>query len=83
MKRREAEAHAKKKQKDAQRTGLWHDMLKRMQPQPPEETSLQEVALTTARAREGKVQEILGPPPEAPAAPKGLQTTQAESGSLP
>jgi len=71
LKRREAQALAQKKQQDAQRTGLWHDMMKRIQPQQIEESSPQEVALMTARAREGKVQEILGPPPEAPAAPKG------------
>ena len=83
LKRQEAEARAKKKQQDAQRTGLWHEMMKRMQPQQAEETSPQEVALVTARAREGKVQEILGPPPEAPSAPKGLQTTRAETDSPP
>lgn len=83
LKRQEAEARAKKKQQDAQRTGLWHEMMKRMQPQQAEETSSQEVALVTARAREGKVQEILGPPPEAPSAPKGLQTTRAETDSPP
>jgi hypothetical protein len=71
LKRQEAQALAQKKQQDAQRTGLWHDMMRRIQPQQIEESSPQEVALMTARAREGKVQEILGPPPEAPAAPKG------------
>ena len=71
LKRQEAQALAQKKQQDAQRTGLWHDMMRRIQPQQIEESRPQEVALMTARAREGKVQEILGPPPEAPAAPKG------------
>jgi len=71
LKRQEAQALVQKKQQDAQRTGLWHDMMKRIQPQQIEESSPQEVALMTARAREGKVQEILGTPPEAPAAPKG------------
>lgn len=72
LKIQEAQALVQKKQQDVQRTGLWHDMMKRIQPQQIEESSPQEVALMTARAREGKVQEILGAPPEAPAAPKGL-----------
>lgn len=83
LKRQEAEARAKQKQQEAQSTGLWHEMMKRMQPQQAEETSPQEMALVTARAREGKVQEILGPPPEAPSAPKGLQTSHAETDSPP
>ena len=75
LKRQEAQALDKKKQQDAQSTGLWHDMMKRIQPQQIEESSPQEVALMTARAREGKVQEMLGTPPEAPAAPKGPLVT--------
>ncbi len=75
LKRQESEALAQKKQQEAQRTSIWHDMMKRMQPQQPEEGSPQEVAMMSARARERKVQEVLGPPPEPPLAPKGRRHT--------
>lgn len=71
LKRKEAEAFDKKRQQEAQRTGIWHDMIRRVRTQQTDETSPQETALMSARARERKVQEILGPPPEPPSAPKG------------
>lgn len=60
---------ARRKQQEAQQSGVWHDLVKRMRPQhtPPETT-----ALVTARDVEQRVQEMLGPPPEPPIAPKGV-----------
>lgn len=46
-------------------------MMKRMRPQQTDESTPQTAALVTARAREEKVQQILGPPPEPPVAPRG------------
>lgn len=70
LKASEAEALARRKQQEGQQSGIWHHLMKRMQSQQavPEES-----ALVTARDREQKVQEILGPPPEPPIAPKGDQ----------
>ena len=45
--------------------------MKRMQSQQQDESSPQEVAMVSAKAREEKVQEVLGTPPEPPLAPKG------------
>ena len=50
---------------------MWHDLMRRMQSQQMDESTPQETALMTARAREQEVQEIVGPPPEPPVAPKG------------
>ena len=71
LKRKEAEAITLKKQQEAQRSAIWQQVLRRIQPQQQDEATPQEVALMTARAREEKVQEVLGRPPEPPTAPKG------------
>lgn len=72
LKRKEAEAFTLKKQQEAQRSAIWQQVLRRIRPQQQDEATPQEVALMTARAREEKVQEVLGCPPEPPTAPKGL-----------
>lgn len=73
LKASEAEALARRKQQEGQQSGIWHHMMKRMQSQ---QTVPDETALVTARDREQKVQEILGPPPEPPIAPKGDSQTK-------
>ena len=68
LKAQEAEALARRKEQEAQQSGIWRDLLRRMQPQ---QTLPEETTLLRARDREQKVQEVLGPPPEPPIAPKG------------
>lgn len=68
LKAQEAEALARRKQQEGQQSGIWRDLMRRMQLQ---QTLPEETALVTARDREAKVQEILGPPPDPPVAPKG------------
>lgn len=68
LKAQEAEALARRKQQEGQQSGIWRDLVTRMQSLSslPEESTL-----VRARDREQKVQEMLGPPPEPPIAPKG------------
>lgn len=68
LKAQEAEALARRKQQEGQQSGIWGNLMKRMQLQ---QTLPEETALVTARDREQKVQEILGPPPDPPIAPRG------------
>ena len=68
LKSEEAEALARGKRQEGQQSGFWRDLMRRMQSQ---QTVPEDTALVTARDREQKVQEILGPPPEPPVAPKG------------
>lgn len=65
----EAEAVAKRKQQESQQLGIWRDLVKRIRPQ---QIAPEGFALVTARDKEQRVQEILGPPPEPPVAPKGV-----------
>ena len=68
LKSGEAEALARRKQQEGQQSGIWSDLMRRIRSQQPVP---EDTALVTARDREQKVQEILGPPPEPPVAPKG------------
>ena len=71
LKRQEAEQLAAQQQQEAQRSTWWNNMLKQVQPQKAQEHSAQEKAFLAAKARERKLQEVLGPPPVPPPVPKG------------
>lgn len=64
----EAEAVARRKQQESQQLGIWRDLVKCIRPQ---QTAPEGTALISARDKEQRVQEIVGPPPEPPVAPKG------------
>lgn len=72
LKRQEAEQLAKKRQQEAQKSAMWGKLLKSMQVQSSPEHSPQEAALLAAKAREQKLQDIMGAPPVPPPAPRGL-----------